>query len=146
MRHLAYLLFIISAITNPSLAKPVLQTSVNKPTVLVEIYTIPGCGGCGRAKAMFDDRSIPYKEISLAGRRDLYDQMKKRAYEQMPPSERRPMEESMTVPRIFINNKYIGGYSDLDGSMLDKLNSSAKPITLESSEDTASQNNKKSES
>ena len=146
MRHLTYLLLIISALTNPSSANPVLQTSSNNSSVLVEIYTIPGCGGCGRAKAMFDDRSIPYKEISLAGRRDLYRQMKERAYAQMAPSERRPMEESMTVPRIFINGKYIGGYSDLDGAMLDKLNSQAKPVVLESSEDTASQNSKKSES
>lgn len=145
MRHLVYLLLIISTLTNSSSAVPASKSPDNSAAV-VEIYTIPGCMGCGRAKSMFDDRSIPYKEISLAGRRDLYAQMKERVYNQMDPKDRRPMSESMTVPRIFINGKYIGGYSELDGSMLDKLNSKAMPVAIESSEDTASQNNKKHES
>lgn len=79
----------------------------------VEIYTIPGCLGCNLAKAMFADRHIPYKEISLQGRRDLYQEMKRRAGGDP--------ESSMTVPRIFIQGKYIGGYSDLDASKLDIL-------------------------
>lgn len=71
----------------------------------VEVYTIPGCIGCEMAKSLLEERGIRYKEISLQGRRDLYAEMKRRAGADP--------EESLTVPRIFINGKYIGGYSDL---------------------------------
>lgn len=89
--------------------------------VKVEIYTIPGCFGCGAAKSKFEDRGIPYTEINLQGRRDLYVQMKQRVFAALPSNERGSLEDSMTVPRIFINGKYIGGYGDLDSATLDKI-------------------------
>jgi len=75
------------------------------PSLTVEIYTIPGCMGCAIAKSLLEDQGIPYKEISLQGRPDLYAEMKRRAGGNP--------EESMTVPRVFINGKYIGGLSAL---------------------------------
>lgn len=112
MRYL-YLLS-IAIFTLISTAKASVPPSVN-----VEIYTIQSCPGCEIAKSTLQARGIPYTEISLNGRRDLYRQMKERVYAALPASERRPMEESMTVPKIFINGKYVPN-SDLDNH-LDKI-------------------------
>jgi glutaredoxin 3 len=83
------------------------------PAVQVEIYTIPGCMGCDSAKSLLDEKGIPYQEISLQGNRVRYAEMKARAGGRQ--------DESMTVPRIFINGKHIGGYSDLRNMDLDNL-------------------------
>jgi glutaredoxin len=98
------------------------------PQPSVEIYTIPSCPGCESAKSTLDSRNIPYTEISLYGRRDLYRQMKERVNAALPASERRPLEDSMTVPKIFIDGEYVP-YSQLD-EYLDKslAKNYAKPI------------------
>lgn len=88
-----------------------IQAATPKPEVV--IYTIPGCMGCGMAKSWLEERGIPYKEINLRGRPDLYAEMKRLAGGNP--------EESMTVPRIFINGKHIGGYSELSSSDLSAL-------------------------
>lgn len=88
------------------------------PPVKVEIYTIPGCPGCDSAKSLFDEKGIPYQEISLQGNRTGYAEMKARAGGRQ--------DESMSVPRIFINGKHIGGYWDLKSMDLDNLVGKAK--------------------
>jgi len=80
---------------------------------IVEIYTIPNCMGCSWVKDLLKEHGVPYKEISIRGRPDLYAEMKQRAGGNP--------DDSMTVPRIFINGKHIGGYSDLQEIDLDKL-------------------------
>lgn len=90
----------------------------------VEIYTIPNCPGCGVTKSFFENRKIPYTEINLAGRRDLYRQMKERVYAALPANERRPMDEPMNVPKVFINGVYVPR-SQLD-EHLDKLTTQVK--------------------
>lgn len=104
MRYLTLLFLVFSSLISSSYATP--------SNIKVEIYTIPGCLGCGMAKSMLEDRGVPYTEINLQGRPDLYSQMKKRAGESQ--------EDSLSVPRIFINGKHIGGYSQL-GDALDQL-------------------------
>jgi glutaredoxin 3 len=115
MRYLTTLALTLVTVFSPIYA----SVQSEKPLTKVEIYTIPGCMGCNLAKGMFDDRKIPYQEISLQGRRDLYAEMKRRVGGDQ--------ESTMTVPRIFINGKYIGGYSELNGGDLDKLVSANKP-------------------
>ena len=66
----------------------------------VEIYTTKICPYCVRAKKMFDQRSISYKEIKIDSA-DLMEEMIKRS------GGRR------TVPQIFIDDKHIGGSDDL---------------------------------
>lgn len=83
----------------------------------VEIYTIPGCSGCSMAKAKLEDRGVSYHEISLQGRPDLYAEMKRRVGGNP--------EDSMTVPRVFINGKYAADLSGLDDA-LDQLASKGK--------------------
>lgn len=108
MRYLVSLIVALFALNGSGYAN-----SSNVTNIPIEIYTIRGCFGCERAKSMFSERGLSYREISLNGRPDLYAEMKRRAGGNL--------QESMTVPRIFINGKYIGGYSDIDSSMLDKL-------------------------
>jgi glutaredoxin len=136
MRYLASLILTLFALIVPTHAA----------VPLVEIYTIPGCTGCNLAKAMFDGKGIPYKEINLQGRRDLYLEMKQRVYAQMAPSDRRDLSESMTVPRIFISGKYIGNYSDLNDATLDKLVTQNKSNPNDKSADPAIQTDKNDES
>lgn len=112
---------------------------------IVDIYTIPGCPGCELAKSMFEKKGILVNDISLQGRRDLYKQMKERVFASMPPSERGSLEDSMSVPRIFINGKYIGGYGDLNSDDLDKLKNNNQPIPSNNPTDTTQQADKNEE-
>jgi glutaredoxin 3 len=64
------------------------------------MYTTTWCGYCVRAKALLDQRGIPYEEISMDDdpefRRKLLD-----------------MTGRWTVPQIFIDDRPIGGYTEL---------------------------------
>jgi len=66
----------------------------------VRIYTTRWCGYCVRAKALLEERRIPYEEISLDDdpdfRRTLID-----------------LTGSWTVPQILIDDRPIGGYAEL---------------------------------
>lgn len=81
-------------------------------TSQVEIYSSGLCGYCMRAKALLEDKGVPYVEISVdmdPGRRE----------EMIQRSGRR------TVPQIFIGSTHVGGYDDLlsleQGGELDRL-------------------------
>ena len=66
----------------------------------IEIYTTRWCGYCVRAKALLDDKGIPYDEISLDD----------------DPAFRRHLQEltgGWTVPQILIDGTPIGGYTEL---------------------------------
>ncbi|HYK06406.1 MAG TPA: glutaredoxin [Gaiellaceae bacterium] len=66
----------------------------------IEIYTTRWCGYCVRAKALLDDKGIPYDEISLDD----------------DPAFRRRLQEltgGWTVPQILIDGTPIGGYTEL---------------------------------
>jgi glutaredoxin 3 len=66
----------------------------------VRLYTTRWCGYCVRAKALLEQRGIPYEEISLdddpACRQTIFDLTGRR-----------------TVPQIFIDDEPIGGYVEL---------------------------------
>ena len=66
----------------------------------VQMYTTRWCGYCVRAKALLDDRGIPYEEISLdddpAFRRHVFE-----------------LTGGWTVPQILIDGRPIGGYTEL---------------------------------
>lgn len=66
----------------------------------IQIYTTRWCGYCVRAKALLDDKGIPYEEIVLDD----------------DPDFRRTIQEltgGWTVPQILIDEKPIGGYTEL---------------------------------
>lgn len=91
------------------------STQATAPMPKVTIYTIPGCLGCGLVKSMFEDRDIPYEEIDVTGKPLVYKDMVRKT------------GGKKTVPQVFINDKYIGGYSDLNGSDLDALKNGKNP-------------------
>jgi glutaredoxin 3 len=66
----------------------------------IRMYTTAWCGYCVRAKTLLDERGIAYEEISLDDdpefRRKLLD-----------------LTGHWTVPQIFIDDRPIGGYTEL---------------------------------
>ncbi len=67
----------------------------------IEMYTTGYCPYCVRAKALFDDKQVGYKEIRV----DEYPQLRQ---EMMSRANGRH-----TVPQIFIDGSHIGGCDDL---------------------------------
>lgn len=73
--------------------------SHHPPEVL--IYTMTHCPYCVSAKKFFQSKGIPFKEILLNENDDNgWDTLEKQT-------------GYKTVPQIFINNQFVGGYSDL---------------------------------
>lgn len=66
----------------------------------VEIYTWSFCPYCINAKELLEEQNIPYIEHKIDG-----DQGKKRELFERTGQN--------TVPFIFINDKFIGGYEEL---------------------------------
>ncbi len=66
----------------------------------VVMYSSPHCPYCTMAKQLLDKKGISYDEIRV----DKYPEKRE---EMMQKSQRR------TVPQIFIDDKAIGGYTDL---------------------------------
>ena len=67
---------------------------------MVKIYTSNWCGYCNAAKNLLDKLQIQYEEINIEekniNRTDLLN-----------------LSGGYTVPQICINNKFIGGYQEL---------------------------------
>jgi glutaredoxin 3 len=66
----------------------------------IELYTTAWCGFCHRARALLEERGLPYEEIRLDG----------------DPAFRAKLLEltgHWTVPQIVIDGRPIGGYSEL---------------------------------
>lgn len=66
----------------------------------VIVYSSAHCPYCVMAKQLLDRKGVDYKEIRV----------------DLDPSKREEMMQKSrqrTVPQIFINNKAIGGYTDL---------------------------------
>jgi glutaredoxin 3 len=66
----------------------------------IHVYSTRWCGYCVRAKALLESRGIEYEEVSLDGdpafRQKLFD-----------------LTGGWTVPQILIDDKPIGGYTEL---------------------------------
>jgi glutaredoxin 3 len=81
--------------------------------VKVQVYTTSYCPYCFRAKALLQYKGVVFEEIDVTDDRALREKMVKLA------GGRR------TVPEIFINDKIIGGYDELqaleDEGRLDEL-------------------------
>ena len=66
----------------------------------IQMYTTRWCGYCVRAKALLEDRGLPYDEFSL----DDDPQFRRRLHE---------LTGGWTVPQILIDDRPIGGYAEL---------------------------------
>lgn len=67
----------------------------------VVVYTSPSCPYCMRAKELLQRRQIPFREVMISWEDEAgWEAMIKRS-------------GMKTVPQIFINDKCIGGYTEL---------------------------------
>lgn len=66
---------------------------------MVEIFTTPACAQCMQAKTVLKKNDIPFVEID--------------ARENIADMSSRIGKDVRTVPQIFANGKYIGGFSEL---------------------------------
>lgn len=67
------------------------------------IYSKDNCPWCDKAKEFFESKNIQYTEKKFG-----VDFIKEQLIELMPE-----VPERLTVPQIWINDEYIGGYTDL---------------------------------
>ena len=73
----------------------------------IEIYTTSYCGYCDKAKNLLKSKNIDFTEIELKTQEDRINLVEK-------------ANGRKTVPQIFINDKLIGGYDDLNKLNLEK--------------------------
>ena len=78
----------------------------------VMVYTKNYCPFCVHAKNLLEAKGLSYEEVNLEGQQDKLIELVNQT-------------QMRTVPQIFINDKFIGGYSELkafdDSGELDKL-------------------------
>lgn len=66
----------------------------------IQIYTIPNCIWCDKAKALLTELNIPFESIMLE-----------------TPEQRESLKlqsGQKTAPVVYINGKLLGGFSDLE--------------------------------
>ena len=66
----------------------------------VVIYSKKLCPYCVRAKEFFSQKSIAFQEIDLTDNYDEIEKLKRKT-------------GHMTMPQIFIDDVFVGGYTDL---------------------------------
>jgi glutaredoxin 3 len=66
----------------------------------IQVYSTRWCAYCVRAKALLDDKGIPYEEVLL----DEEPSFRKRLFE---------LTGGWTVPQIVIDGEPIGGFTEL---------------------------------
>lgn len=66
----------------------------------VEIYTRPGCGYCESARRLLHHEGQPFTEYSIT-------------FEPQRLQEMRQRTKGRTYPQVFINDKSIGGFTEL---------------------------------
>lgn len=70
----------------------------------IEIYTLATCPFCIKAKQLLEDNYLDYREHDISKNEE---EMRKELGHLFNIS------GNVTVPQIIINNKHVGGYSDL---------------------------------
>lgn len=77
-----------------------MHTTQNAQKAAVKIYTWTVCPYCVRAKQLLKNKGVSYEEINLDGKDDELKALQAKT-------------NYRTVPQIFINDKMIGGFTDL---------------------------------
>lgn len=87
----------------------------------VIVYSSTYCPYCTAAKALLEQRGVPYVEVNL---------------DERPPSEAEELAQRTgrtTVPQIFIGDRHVGGFTDLkaahDSGDLDRWLAEPDPVT-----------------
>ena len=74
---------------------------INQKRPIVEIYGTTVCPFCVQAKRLVGQRDWELKEYRVDEKSELKEEMNIRAN-----------KEVRTVPQIFVNDEYVGGYTD----------------------------------
>ena len=72
---------------------------------MYKIYSKPGCTNCLAAKSLLTSKSIPFVEMDITD-----ENTRNRLLTEVP--------HAKTVPQIFYNEDYIGGYSELSERLI----------------------------
>ena len=79
----------------------------------ITVYMGPMCSYCDAAKRLLNKKNIPFKEINIALKEGIMEEMLKKS------------NGMKTIPQIFIEDHHIGGYDELinleNKGELDKL-------------------------
>ena len=71
----------------------------------IEIYTLPACPYCNKAKKLFRSLNLEYKEHDISENQEKMREELKKKFN---------LPERATVPQITVNGHYVGGYTDLE--------------------------------
>lgn len=75
----------------------------------VEMYTIPNCRYCIKAKELLERLEVENVTIHTLGQNDVTrDTLQEHIDREVPEH-----GKVRTVPQIFVNNNYVGGYTEL---------------------------------
>jgi len=81
------------------------QISLHAPASITDhrvvVYSMPGCLGCYEAKSLLNKAHIPFEDINMANKPELWEELA----EQTGGWD--------TVPMVFIDDKFIGGSEEL---------------------------------
>ncbi len=97
---IVFMVFIMFKLLTISKSRDLAEQVLNRENMQVIIYTKEGCLYCMMAKDLLAESKIIYEAIDLGSDLDL----RKKLVEKT---------KQTTIPYIFINNKFIGGYNDL---------------------------------
>ncbi len=67
---------------------------------MIRLYVTRNCPYCARAKSLLEAKGIPFENVSLDDRHELRMQLSQQ-------------HDWRTVPMIFIDDVFIGGYDEL---------------------------------
>jgi glutaredoxin len=73
------------------------------------IYSRAGCGYCDAAAALLERRKLPFKVLAL----DTGQPKREGVTYYTKPELLQKVPTAKTVPQIFHNDRYIGGYTEL---------------------------------
>lgn len=79
---------------------------------MVTIYTKNPCPFCVKAKSLLSSLNIDFKEIDITDKPEMINELSQKS-------------GFMTVPQIFVGDKCLGGFSDID-----RLNNEGKLLEI----------------
>lgn len=95
------LLAIATTLSSCQASKPIVQNvSQKQEPKAVVIYTTKTCYYCQKAKTLLDEKNIPHISVDILSEPNLYEQVSKKS-------------GVRTVPQVFIDDQFWGGYKDL---------------------------------
>ena len=97
---IVFMVFIMFKLLTISKSRDLAEQVLDRENMQVIVYVKEGCIYCMMAKDLLVENKIIYETIELASN---------------PALQKKLIEKTRqtTVPYIFINNKFIGGYNDL---------------------------------